>query len=138
MLLRIDVLYFASEEDALALRQGLRLDDEGPALSLGLGVVVGFEFLEIPRQVPSEREVVILIGILLPHLHEVLGEQVLPRERVHAWKVVDFLMVFHLHEHLGRDCPVRPPNIPLAVIHVRLHLPLQLLPHLRHHLVLAV
>ena len=78
MLLRIDVLNFASEEDALALRQGLRLDDEGPALSLGLGVVVGFEFLEIPGQVPSEREVVILIGILLPHLHKVHRKHVLP------------------------------------------------------------
>jgi hypothetical protein len=51
------------------LGHGLRLDDVGAALALGLGIVVSFELIEVKRQVPGEREEIILLWSFLSHPH---------------------------------------------------------------------
>lgn len=138
VLLRVDVLQLPRQEDALALREALRLDDVGPGLALGLAFEVCSKVLVVAGQVPGEWEVVILFWSLLAHLHEVFGEEVLAGEGVHAWEVVDLLVVLHLHQHLGSYCPVGPPDVPFGVVAVGLHFPLQFLPHFGHDFVLAI
>lgn len=138
MLLRVDVLQLPSQEDTLALRQALRLYDVGSGLALGLAFEVSSKILVVAGEVPGEGEVVILLWCFLAHFHEVFGEEVFAGEGVHAWEVVDLLVVLHLHQHFRRHCPVSPPDVPFGIIAVGLHLPLQLLPYLGHYFVLAI
>jgi hypothetical protein len=52
--------------------------------------------------------------------------------------MIDLLVMLHTHENFRSNCPVSPPQIPLSVVLVCLHLPLQLLCHLRNHFVLTI
>lgn len=138
MLLRVYIFQSSSEKDALALGEALRFYDVCSALSFRFRLKVRSKLQIISWEVPGKREVIILFGIFPPHFHEILGKQILARKGVHPRKMINFLMMFHFHEDFGSNCPVSPPDIPLRIARIRLDLPLQLLAHLRHHLVLAV
>lgn len=113
---RVDVLQPTSQKDSFSLGQALRLNDVGASLPLGLGVIVSLELAIIGREGPGEGKESILFRTFFTQAHEVLGHQVLSREGIHPWEMVNFLMVFHFHEHFWGDCPVGPPKIPLCVI----------------------
>ena len=99
----------------------------GSGFPFGFCVKVSFELLILEGEGPGEREEVIVFWAFLPHPHEVFGEHVFPSKGEHAGKVVDFLMVFHLHEDFGGDVPVGPPEVPLGVVLVAFDFDFELL-----------
>lgn len=125
MLRRIDVLKFPCQEDSVTLRHALRFNDVRSGLAFGFALKIRLEVQIISGQVPSKRKVVVLIRHFLAHLHKVLGQQIFARESIHARKVINLLMMLHLHEHLRSDSPVSPPNIPFRNVGVIFHLPFQ-------------
>lgn len=138
MLRGSDVIESPGKENALALGQALRLDNVCPSFPFWFRLEVGFELGIIARETPCEREVAILLRKLLAHPHKILGEKIFSRECVHAGEMVDLLVVLHFHQHFGRHCPVRPPDVPLGVVRVVSHLPFEFLSDTGHHLVAAI
>lgn len=64
-------------------------------------------------QHPSQRKEVILIRKPLPHAHESPPKQILASKIIHAGKVIDLLIEFHLGECLRLYCIIGPADIPI-------------------------
>ena len=80
VLVRVDVLEVAREEDALALRECFGFEDERFRF---LPVELRLELVQLRGEQPRGREERVLARVVLRHLHQVLSEVVLARERVH-------------------------------------------------------
>lgn len=131
----IDIL---RQEDAPPLAAGLGLHDEGFRNALALGLLVVLPELQVVEgQQESPREEIIHVWIVLLHAMQILGQIVLPMQRVHAWKMVSLLVLPHFAEHLARDGTVIPLQVPVFAI-VVLQFPTHFLTHPLDDLVLGV
>ena len=126
-LIHWNFFYLLGEEYAFSLRHGLRFDDISPTFSFGLIIKIYFELVIVQRQIPSEGEEIILIWSLLTHFHEIFCQIILSGKVMHARKVINFLMVFHLQESLWEHMPVCPPDIPLCEIGIFFYFEFELL-----------
>jgi hypothetical protein len=106
-------LIVPSQEYPFSLATCFRLYDESLSFLI---IELYFKVFAVLGQEPCLGEEVILAGNYLLHAHEVLRKQVLPCETVHPWEVVGSLVVLHLHEEVGRDWPVQPPNVPVLLL----------------------
>ena len=124
----------AGEEDTLALTARLGLDNEGLCLSL---IELFPEGLDVGRKEPSFWKEVVLLWEVLLHGDEVLGEQVLAGQRIHARKMVSSLIAFHLNKESWDRGPVDEPDVPVFVL-VDARSKVDLLGHLVDQLILGV
>lgn len=85
----------SSQENPLTLTHGLWFDYEGFGSSR---VKLLFEALQVCREHPSLREKLILIRVVLLHRKQILSQKVLPRQRIHARKVIRPLIILHLDQ----------------------------------------
>ena len=134
----IYVLEFSGEEDAFALGEAFGFYDVGSGFAFGFRVEVGLELLVLEGEGPGEGEEVVVFRAFLAHPHEVFGEHVFPSKGEHAGKVIDFLMMFHLHEDFRGDVPVGPPEVPLRVILVGFDFDFELLGHFGDNFILTI
>lgn len=85
----IDVVNISSEENTSSLTASLWFYNEGSGLALHKLVS---EVAIFSRQQPCLRKKLEFIKELLSHLHKIPTQMVLAGERVHTWKVIDFLV----------------------------------------------
>ena len=100
----------AGEEDTLALTARLGLDNEGLCLSL---IELFPEGLDVGRKEPGLREEVVLFRKVPLHGDEVLSEQVLAGQSIHARIMVGSLIAFHLDEEGWDRGPIDEPDVPV-------------------------
>lgn len=74
---RTDIFQAASQENSLALRKTLRLDNESPCFALRFALEVGLKFMIFHWQHPGQRKEVIVVRKALSHTHESAAQQVL-------------------------------------------------------------
>ena len=103
----------AGEEDTLALTARLGLDNESLCLSL---IELFPEGFDVGWKEPSFWKEVVLLWKVLLHGNEVLSEQVLAGQRIHAWKMVSSLITFHLDKESWDRGPVNKPDVPVFVL----------------------
>lgn len=112
VLARIDLIESLGDEDALPLRHRLRLHDK---VGGRIGTRVILQVLELVREQPGFGKELVVTRKLLLHFVQVPSEVVLPRDLIHAWKVVDLLERFHFFPFLKHGCDISPLDIPLDV-----------------------
>lgn len=66
---------------------------------------------------------------MVPHAHQIQTQQVFAGDYVDAGVVVDLLVEVHPDQDVGVDRVVRPEDVPVAGLWVRLDTPAQLLGH---------
>ena len=103
----------AGEEDTLALTARLGLDNEGLCLSL---IELFPEGLDVGRKEPSFWKEVVLFREIPLHGDEVLGEQVLASQRIHAWKMISPLIAFHLDKESWDRGSIDEPDVPVFLL----------------------
>ena len=83
----------SGEENSLALAAGLRLHNEGFGL---FAVKLLLEVFSVLGEKPRLREEIEVLRASLLDCHEILSEQVLPREGIHPREMICPLIRLHL------------------------------------------
>ena len=133
-----DVLEFAGQKDAFALRHALRFDYVGAGLAFGFGLEVSFELLIVSWKSPCQGEEIILLWTFFTHSHQIFSQKVLPGEGIHSWKMINFLMMLHFHEYFRGDMPISPPKIPLRIILISFNFPFKFLCNFRYNFIVTI
>ena len=71
------------------------------------------ELASFPRQNPSSREELVLVGKGSLDLHQISSHEVLPRDLLDSRKMVNFLIWLHLGKEIWRNSNVVPSDIPV-------------------------
>ena len=124
----------SGQEDAFALTTRLRLDNK--CLSL-LVIELFLKRLQVCWQEKGLWKEAVLFGEVLLKSDQVLCEQILASQCIHAWKVIGSLVRMHLDQQGWNSGSIDPPKVPvLLFISTRAHV--ALLSHFVHDLVLRV
>lgn len=91
----VDPVVVSGQEDSFALTTVLRLNDERFGFSV---VKLLFESLIVAGQKPCRWKKLVIFWQVTLHRQQILSEQILSTECVHARKVVGPLPRFHFHQ----------------------------------------
>jgi hypothetical protein len=99
------------QEYATALATCFWLDDERLSFARTTILMVVLQLVPISWQHPSLREKLEVLRKLISEAGEVFAKIVLPREDLHARKMVDALVLIHFIEDLLLDVVVSPAEV---------------------------
>ena len=119
VLIRIEVLEVARQEDATALcsRFWLRYESLAANLPSLLSLIAELllKFAKFCWQEPGLREKLVVLWVQLLHALQVASQMVFARKCVHTRKVIDTLIWFHSVQFVNLDAAVGPENVPLVI-----------------------
>ena len=133
-----DILNVPCEEYASSLRQSFWFYNECPYFTLGARLKVSPKFRKFKRYSPGIRKEVILLRKVIFHCHQIKPQQVLPRQHLDPWVMVDLLVEVHFDESIRMDLSVGPPQIPIAASLFTLDHPAQFLRYFLNNRILGV
>ena len=79
-------------------------------------VIIGSEQCGVRGKEEGLRDVAVVFWVVILHFDHVFGKVIFARERVHAGKMVDFLVGLQLAEQLASDGGVGPPEVPVLEV----------------------
>ena len=126
MIRQVKIIESFREEYSSSLATRLRLSYECIRWRSAFFDVIP-EIIEFSRQQPCLWEELVVFREILSHFHQIPREMVLPSQREHSWKMIDFLIWLHSSQLIWLYSIIRPAYIPINRFHVILQSPFEYL-----------